>query len=311
MQYSQYFTKSYQQARQNFLASCDETEFIRSWQHPLRGIAGEKLYLDLAWYGDRAAAKVLVLISGTHGIEGFCGSGIQAATIATGLHRRANQDVAILMIHGLNPWGMSHYRRVNEAGVDVNRNFMDFGQPLPDNVLYRDLAQVIVPPEWTLETEQATFEQLFTYLAQVEEQSGNLAKGQYEYWYAPFYGGEVSCWSNRIFKQIVEQYLQGKTVGLLDYHTGLGQHGTGQLMTMAQAEDDLASQVWGERVIITGSPNSVAPYKPHGTLIAALQEALHPSKCIAAAHEFGTIAETEVFAALRADHWLHLHGEST
>ena len=315
MKYSQYFASSYAQARQNFISSCTgEATLIESWQHPLRGIVGEKLYLDLAWFGDRSARKVMVLISGTHGIEGFCGSGIQVGTVVIGFHQKADRDVAILMIHGLNPWGMSFYRRVNEDGVDINRNFLDFSKPLPTNPLYQDLADAIVPQTWTPEVQRSTFQQVFEYLANSEvDQTENLAKGQYQYWYAPFYGGEVPAWSNRIFHQIANKYLRDKqVVGVLDYHTGLGEYGTGQLMTIEpenSSQPDLANHVWGDKVIITGSPNSVAPYKPHGTLLAALPNTLSQSTCLAAAYEFGTISETEVFAALRADHWLYLHGD--
>ena len=49
-------------------------------------------------------------------------------------------------------------------------------------------------------------------------------------------------------------------------------------------------------------------YTPDGTLISALQKKLTNSVCIAAVYEFGTIAEPEIFNALRADHWLYLHG---
>ncbi|WP_019504886.1 DUF2817 domain-containing protein [Pleurocapsa sp. PCC 7319] len=314
MQYSNYFAHSYQEARDNFMACCAErATFVKSWQHSLRGIAGEKLYVDLAWFGDLAAKKVIVLVSGTHGIEGYCGSGIQVSSIQTGWHRQADRNLAIIMIHGLNPWGMSHLRRVNEEGVDLNRNFRDFQQPLPSNSLYDDLSEVIVPPEWTEETQVETLNQIVEYLSQSSSHIEALAQGQYHYWYAPFYGGEVPTWSNRVFCQIINQYLQNKqAVGLLDYHTGLGQYATGQLMSLAAntgETENLATAVWGNKLVITGSANSVAPYHPQGTLIAALQNKLTQSNCLAAAYEFGTITEVEVFNALRADHWLQAYGD--
>jgi len=308
---SNHFYFKYSKARHNFLsAATDEATFIESWQHPLRGIAGEKLYLDLAWFGDRNAKKVLLTISGTHGVEGYCGSGIQVGSIRTGWHQQADSDVAIVMIHGLNPYGMSHLRRVNEDGIDLNRNFLDFSQPLPKNAFYDDLAEVIVPSEWTELIQTETLDRLTEYLYQSPSGVADLAKGQYQYWYAPFYGGEVATWSNRLFNQICDRYLQDRqAVGLLDYHTGLGQYATGQLMSLPNNSEsqDLASQIWGDKLVTTGSEKSVAAYTPHGTLIAALQNKL-ANTCIAAAYEFGTIAENEVFNALRADHWLYLHG---
>ena len=314
MPYSNYFANSYMQARHNFMAGCSEqATFVKSWQHPLRGIAGEKLYVDLAWFGNVTAKKVLVLLSGTHGVEGFCGSGIQVGSIKTRWHLQANNDLAILMIHGLNPWGMSYIRRVNEDGVDLNRNFLDFQQPLPKNLLYDDLADVIVPQEWTEETKVKTLEQIVEYFSNSKSQIEDLARGQYQYWYAPFYGGEAPTWSNRIFYKIVHQHLQDKqAVGLLDYHTGLGQYGTGQLISLpnnAAKKQNLASEIWGDKLVMTGSEKSVAPYHPQGNLITALYNKLTKSICIAAAYEFGTIPQTEVFDALRADHWLHAYGD--
>ncbi len=313
MGFDTYFADSYLEARQNFLTSClDEATLIKSWQHPLRGMAGEKLYVDLAWFGSLAAQKVLILLSATHGVEGFGGSGIQVSSLKSNWHKQADNDVAIVMIHGLNPWGMSYCRRVNEDGVDLNRNFLDFGQPLPKNSFYNDLADIIVPSEWTIETQRQTLQQLFEYLYSHEFSVEALAQGQYSHWYAPFYGGEVSTWSNRIFQKIFAQYFQNKqAVGLLDYHTGLGQYATGQLMGIANnaRTANLAATIWGDKLVMTGSANSVAVYKPHGTLIATLQNNLCQSICLAAAYEFGTIPETEVFDALRADHWLYYHGD--
>ncbi|MBE9047068.1 DUF2817 domain-containing protein [Pleurocapsales cyanobacterium LEGE 10410] len=305
-----YFTSSYSQARQNFMACASEATFTKSWQHPLRGIEGEKLYVDLAWFGDVAASKVLVLLSGTHGVEGFCGSGIQVGSIKTQWHRQSDRDVAIVMIHSLNPWGMSHWRRVNEDGIDLNRNFLDFQQPLPENLLYDDLAEIIIPQEWTEETQVKTLDRIVEYLYSSELGIEALARGQYHYWYAPFYGGEVPTWSNCVLRKIVQQYfLDKQAIGLLDYHTGLGQYATGQLIGQNNTkEKDLASKIWGDKLVMAGSRNSVAAYNPQGTLISALRNTLTESIYIAAAYEFGTILETEVFHALRADHWLHAHG---
>lgn len=294
------------------MASCSpEATFTESWQHPLRGIEGEKLYVDLAWFGDAAAKKVLVLLSGTHGVEGFCGSGIQVGSIKAQWYRQGDRDLAILMIHGLNPWGMSYCRRVNEDGVDLNRNFLNFQQPLPKNAFYDDLAQVIVPLKWTEETQVLTLDRIVEYLYTSSTGIEALARGQYHYWYAPFYGGEVPTWSNRVFYKIIRQYLQNKqAVGLLDYHTGLGQYATGQLIAQNDSgSSNLASTIWGDKLVVAGSKNSVAAYHPQGTLICALQNTLAESICIAAAYEFGTVSETEVFHALRADHWLYAHGD--
>jgi Protein of unknown function (DUF2817) len=80
---------------------------------------------------------LVVHISGTHGVEGYAGSAIQIAFLQ-GLARQQavlsmdpNNDQTnendlfcstIVLVHAFNPYGMAHYRRVNENNVDLNRN---------------------------------------------------------------------------------------------------------------------------------------------------------------------------------------------
>src|SRR3546814_2628689 len=47
-----------------------------------------------------------------------------------------DHPVGIMMVHLINPWGTSWKRRVNEDNIDLNRNYIDFSRPLPQNPLY-------------------------------------------------------------------------------------------------------------------------------------------------------------------------------
>ena len=49
----------------------------------------EALSTDAAWIGPRTATRLVYVQSGTHGVEGFCGSGIQTGWLQQRLHRRA------------------------------------------------------------------------------------------------------------------------------------------------------------------------------------------------------------------------------
>jgi Protein of unknown function (DUF2817) len=76
---------------------------------------------------------LVVHISGTHGVEGYAGSAIQIAFLQ-GLARQRTEPLldqgsdnglycsTIVLVHVFNPYGMAHYRRVNENNVDLNRN---------------------------------------------------------------------------------------------------------------------------------------------------------------------------------------------
>ena len=80
------FSESYADARPKFCAAAAQAGgALRSWLNPkARGPGGEALYLDTARFGPADAANMLVLIAGTHGVEGHCGSGAEIAWLRTG-----------------------------------------------------------------------------------------------------------------------------------------------------------------------------------------------------------------------------------
>jgi len=145
---TQAFASSYAQARVKFLeAAASAGVAVRSFAHPLKGSEGEDLALDVALDGASDAECLLIVSSACHGVEGFCGSGVQVHALhdqAWREHARAN-GVAVLYLHALNPHGFSHKRRVTHENVDLNRNFQDFSGPLPANPAYRSLHPLLLP----------------------------------------------------------------------------------------------------------------------------------------------------------------------
>jgi hypothetical protein len=53
-----------------------------------------------------------------------------------------------MLIHALNPFGFAWLRRVNEANVDLNRNFQDFNKSLPSSAGYEAFHEYLVSQEW-------------------------------------------------------------------------------------------------------------------------------------------------------------------
>src|SRR5258708_23319752 len=88
---SQCFSESYAEARPKFCsAAAAAGGALRSWLNPkARGPGGEALYLDTARFGPADAANMLVLIAGTHGVEGHCGSGARIGVPVRGGSRPA------------------------------------------------------------------------------------------------------------------------------------------------------------------------------------------------------------------------------
>src|SRR6056297_283173 len=105
------FAREWAGARERFLSACDAYPGIvtRALDCPATGPRGEALYTDVAWLGDPRAGHVLLVMSGTHGVEGFAGSAVQAAFLRA--LPPLPQNTAILMVHLLNPWGAAWRRR--------------------------------------------------------------------------------------------------------------------------------------------------------------------------------------------------------
>src|SRR5262245_23163022 len=145
-----YFSTSYTGARAKFydLARKAHARITTFGLPRVRGREGEALAMDVAWLGPAAPRGAVIVTSGTHGVEGFAGSGVQCAFLAARDFTLRRPDVAVVLVHALNPFGFSHACRVNELNVDLNRNFIDFSQ-LPASPGYDRLHDAIVPRLWS------------------------------------------------------------------------------------------------------------------------------------------------------------------
>ena len=122
----QHFSRTYQQAREHFIkACCDFKGELASIKHPEQGPDGD-IFMDIGCFGDKSAQRVVVISSGTHGVEGYTGSGIQSLLLHEGLYARLPAGTRLLMVHGVNPYGFAWQRRTNESNIDLNRNFISF-----------------------------------------------------------------------------------------------------------------------------------------------------------------------------------------
>src|SRR6266480_1237015 len=119
-----FFADDYATARSSFLGACQTKQCrLKMYKNDrCNVIDGAELIADIARFGSDQAEKVLVLISGTHGVEGFCGSACQSAAVTQGLFGDLPPGLAGVMIHAINPYGFMHCRRVTEYNVDLNRN---------------------------------------------------------------------------------------------------------------------------------------------------------------------------------------------
>jgi hypothetical protein len=107
---ARHFSQSYREARAQFLGAAEAAGLDASaHRHPLLGRDGEVLALDVVRQGPAQAEGLLIVSSGCHGVEGFCGSAVQTALLRSDAWRQsvAETGVAVLYLHALNPHGFS------------------------------------------------------------------------------------------------------------------------------------------------------------------------------------------------------------
>jgi hypothetical protein len=314
------FSGSYAQARQKFLEAADDADLpVEAKPHPLPGIDGEMLAMDVARDGHPSAQRLLILSSACHGVEGFCGSGVQVAALrdAEWRARAAERGVAVLYIHALNPYGFSHIRRTTHENVDLNRNFHDFGQPLPVNVDYRELHPLLVPREWPPSAQNT--QALAEYVAQRGEKAYQAAVsgGQYEFPDGLFYGGRAPTWSNLALREVLRVHgRRAARIGWIDVHTGLGPSGFGERIFAGRDDPAAAARArawWGGEggkgltSIYDGSSTSALLT---GLMFTSVYDECPQAEYTGMALEYGTVPVMETFQALRAEQWLHAHPEA-
>ena len=125
---AKYFSPNYVTARTQFRNAVEKADGrLNALQLDAKGPNGEDLTIDIAWFGAEKPKRVLVHSSGLHGVEAFAGSAIQLQWLDEGIPSMP-EDSALVMVHVLNPFGMSWLRRFNENGVDLNRNFLGAGE---------------------------------------------------------------------------------------------------------------------------------------------------------------------------------------
>jgi hypothetical protein len=311
------FSGDYATARSRFRAAAVAAgASLDSLAHPEPGRWGEALATDVAWLGPRDAERVLVTISGTHGVEGFCGSGAQLDWLERGEARRLPSGVAVLIIHAINPYGFSWLRRVTHENVDLNRNWVDFAAPPPENAGYEQLHAAAVPETWTTESQTQSARALGAFLgangpAALQQA---LSGGQYRFPNGIFYGGARPTWSREAQTAIFAEYLgHASRVAIIDYHTGLGPWGFGErIITDHPGSAGYArAQAWYGLAVTSPSAGTSTSAPITGDGLEAAPRLLPHAEVTGMAIEVGTLSLEAVLLALRADAWLHAYGDPT
>jgi hypothetical protein len=308
------FSEGYVEARGKFTSAARAAGAeITSFVLESRGPDGGELSTDAAWLGPPDAERALVTISGTHGVEGFFGSATQVEWLHRAKTAPLKQGVAALHIHAINPYGFAWLRRTNEGNVDINRNWMNFDAALPANPMYAELSDDLCPLDWSADTQALSGARLQAWIQRHNFATFQKAvsSGQWTHPDGLFYGGTSPSWSRRVLTEILTSKLrQASRVCVLDFHTGLGPYGYAEPIVGLPRDDPGFARA---RSLIGAGAKSLygesVSAEINGDGLSAIPALLPHAIVDALALECGIRPILEVAFALRADAWLHAHGD--
>ena len=302
-----YFSDNYFLARKRFIKAGTAAGAVMSQLVIDEGGPGnELLSIDIAWLGSLSPRRVLVHVSGVHGVEGFAGSAIQLKILEE--DQELPNDSAVILVHVLNPYGMAWLRRYNESNVDLNRNFRFKSDDwVEDSGLYADLNQFLNP------TDHKIFDSflLQALLARVKYGSEALRKtipkGQSINPKGLFYCGKhleqgpalYSQWVSNSFKSVERMII-------LDVHTGLGKSGQESLFHRIAATDSAAlSKKLNRNLLADYTSEGVLSYSFKGAHAEAYLRLADHCNIDFVSQEFGTYPNLYVLQALRDENRSH------
>lgn len=224
------FSTSYEEARHKFkqtvkkhCLNCKEESFR------VPGQIDNNLWVDAAINHPEQRKNLIILVSGVHGPEGFAGNAAQILFLKK--YKKWPLGTGLLLIHGVNPFGMKYGRRVSENNVNLNRNLsLDKKIFTQQNQNYLELAHLFNPKVAVINpwSERAGRNaRLLTHISSKQQGLGLLLKGyilgQYEYSKGIEFGGKdwepQSIWLMNLLKENIQLY---ENILLLDLHTGVG-----------------------------------------------------------------------------------------
>lgn len=279
-----------------------------------KGPFGQSLTVDHVWIGPERPQRALVLLSGVHGVEGFVTSAAQRDLLGRLDPVGLPGDVAVLVVHVVNPWGMAHDRRQNESNVDLNRNWgRDRGEP-HHNDAYDEIHDLACPDT----PDVPDVGSLLAQTGPIVEARGAewvrnaITKGQFRHPDGLHFGGGRTEESTQIVERVTVPRLQTcEQVFVVDLHTGHGPWG--EIVTLSdRPEGSRQDRTLRERfdtVEATAErPDGTSRVKA-GPIARGIADELPDADPLVATVEVGTAGDLDQLAATYQEQWVHRHGD--
>ena len=277
-----HFSRSYLAARHKFLTRAKAAGAELASEVIARDDEiGVDLTMDAAFFKGSRPEKLIVHMSGTHGVEGFAGSAIQAQLLE-GLKDGKAAGASVLFVHAVNPFGFHFQRRFNENNVDLNRNWIwseeEWSKALnraPNAHGYEDIAWVLNPKVSSWWQYFSRVPSVLTVLPQAESVKRAIVAGQYHNPHGIYYGGSKREMSTLALDRLLKKFTSDSVTKMfvIDVHSGLGPCGEDTLMV-----DDATEAAEAKSVIKASSGRIEFPDNTPGSPSAGYDAAMGTSK---------------------------------
>lgn len=267
-----YFKNSFEESDQAFEQSLVTIKKLAPAAEKFEFNFDQGTIKSVYWPASKKSDKLLIVISGTHGVEAFVGSAVQRWMIDQDFIQK-RESTNILFVHGLNVYGFKNKRRVNEKNIDLNRNFIsDRAKFTSDDEGYKNLNDFLNP---TVNAEYGVWAKIKFVTSAVlkilryglENLRNPILRGQYSFPEGIFYGGRENAKQGELLSQLIDKYIVGKNkIFVVDLHTGYGARGKLHLLADGKKEGHPLLQVFSEdKEIDFGSDKSF--YTVQGELL--------------------------------------------
>lgn len=310
-----YFQDSYMECRKNFL---DQAYQIKGRYKGVQILSlkaesrvDPELTIDCCYVPAQTSCKrLLILTSGVHGIEGYAGSAIQQMVLKEIAGQIGLDDLGLLFIHGMNPYGFKYKRRVTENNVDLNRN-SSTDKHLYESVNkgYQDLNGFLNPKQKVNLTSFGHFFFQVNAVQKILDHSMStlrqaVLQGQYQYDNGIYYGGNELEPSVKevtpVIQKVAEPY---EMVFMIDLHTGYGANGSLHFFPNPIKDEKKKAKI---ETIFSGFTidwgNMDDFYTVTGDFVTYVGDSLPEKYYLPMMFEFGTLDTQTTMGAIKALH---------
>lgn len=310
-----YFAESYEDCREHFRAAV--RDISARYKNPImtaipvQSRQPSDLTIDYSYIpAQQEKKRLVVVLSGIHGVEGYTGSAVQQMVLKEILPGADLAETGVLMIHGVNPYGFKFKQRVSENNIDLNRNcFLKEDGYKTENNGYTQLNGWLNKkrPVRLTEFDQFFFpfyavQKLIKYSKRTLRQA--ILQGQYQYENGIYFGGRALEPNIRLIEPVIRQTAAPYDLVLaIDIHTGYGERGRLHLFAMSldnrKKQDKIETLFKGFQIDWADTRDF---YSVNGECLQYLEGILPGKMVLSMPFEFGTLDTQTTLGSLKALH---------